>query len=130
MTETKLLKINTILRVSIFTSSLIFSLIVLSCRHKGDIPTQPQVSFSQQVQPIIVSNCSYSGCHSANDRHPRPLVSYSDVMDITVPGDAHGSEIYQRITELSSNKMPPDHNMTESQIIIIYTWIMQGAQNN
>jgi len=130
MTGTKSFKINSIFRYSFFVALSIFLSILLSCRHKADIPTQPQVSFSQQVQPIIIANCSYAGCHTANNRHPRALVTYSDIMQGTTPGNAYSSQIYQRITELGSNKMPPDHNMTENQIIIVYTWIMQGAQNN
>ena len=104
--------------------------LLYSCRHKGDIPAEPQVSFSQQVQPIIISNCSYSGCHAANSRHPRALISYEDISSITTAGNAHKSELYQRITDLSGNKMPPQACLSESQIVIIYTWIMQEAQNN
>ncbi len=104
--------------------------LLYSCRHKGDIPAEPQISFSQQVQPIIIGNCSSSGCHAANARHPRALVSYEDINSVITAGNAHGSELYQRVTELSGNKMPPKTSLTESQIVIIYTWIMQGAQNN
>ena len=110
------------------------SLLFFSCRHKGDIPATPQISFSQQVQPILVSNCCYSGCHTggggAGGRHLRPYETYDEVIAITSPGDADGSTIYQRITGRSGNSMPPNTFLTESQIITIYTWIMQGALNN
>lgn len=101
-----------------------------SCRHDSIIPNSPIISFQGQVLPIIRNNCASSGCHDGYGR-PKPLVFYSDIIGYVTPNDAHKSDVYKRITQLKGeSKMPISGNLSESQILVIYTWIMQGAQNN
>jgi hypothetical protein len=110
---------------------LSFFCLFISCRHKANIPVSPQISFSQQIQSILVSNCASAGCHDGSkNNHLSPLLTYTDVRALSVPGNAHGSSLYKRITQLSGGVMPPDQPLTEDQIKLIYVWIMQGANNN
>lgn len=95
------------------------------CRNKPDIPAQPEISFSKQVESIIMSNCAQSGCHNGSKKPD--LKDYNSIVQNVSPGNAHGSRLY---TEIISRKMPPSQPLSDAQALLIYTWIMQGAKNN
>jgi hypothetical protein len=103
--------------------------ILYACKHEPVIPNNPEISFQSQVLPIIRNNCTTSGCHAGYSRL-KSLVYYDNIMLYVTPGNASKSDLYKRITKLNSDKMPVNGNLSESQILIIYTWIMQGASNN
>lgn len=129
-------------------------LFVISCKH--EIPDQtgtgggnngnnppPTVNcspdtayFQQQVLPIFISNCSVSGCHDNITRQDGVvLTSYNSIMstgDIR-PGNPGNSEVYEKITEHDNDDRmppPPRNRLTQQQIDLIRTWIVQGAKNN
>jgi len=102
-------------------------LLPLACRHDPVIPATPAISFSEQVQPIFVSNCATAGCHDGRAKFA--LENYTDIHSRVKAGDAHGSEVYKAITKLSGG-MPPDGPLSDEQLTLIYTWIMQGAKDN
>lgn len=101
--------------------------ILCSCTHEPVIPSSPEISFSQQVKPIFVSNCGR--CH---DGRELSLTSYSGIRAHVSPGDAKNSELFKAITTLwgPGGAMPPDGPLSDQQINLIYVWIMQGAKNN
>jgi uncharacterized membrane protein len=101
-----------------------------SCAHEAVIPNSPEISFSTDVQGIIIGNCTQSGCHaSGSDHESFSLVTYDDVMKIVSPGNARNSRLYESIKQKS---MPPSSaaSLTDQQIKYIYLWIEQGAKNN
>ena len=94
------------------------------------------VYFRNDVLPLLLSNCTTSGCHDQETAQKGVvLIDYASVIstgDIK-PGDPDGSEIFEKITETDPDKrMPPPPNtaLTPDQINIIKTWIEQGALNN
>ncbi|MEY2800253.1 MAG: hypothetical protein RI934_1241 [Bacteroidota bacterium] len=115
-----------------------FSFIVVlfffdSCKHEIDLANAPEITFSKDVQPIITSRCSMSGCHSESNYEKFALITYEDVVDIVEPGNARSSELYEVITDLSGeDRMPPlpDNRLADQQILKIMVWIEQGAKNN
>jgi len=108
----------------VVTGSMLFP---LACRHDPVIPATPAISFSEQVQPIFVSNCATEGCHDGRAKFA--LETYSDIHSRVKAGDAHGSEVYKAITKLYGG-MPPDGPLSDEQLNLIYAWIMQGAKDN
>lgn len=108
------------------------ALFLFHCSHDPVIPATPEISFSSQVLPVITSNCASGGCHNGHYYEElSPLTSYSEIVALVVPGNAHKSELYKVITTLSGeNAMPPQGPLTEDQIRNIYVWISQGAKNN
>jgi hypothetical protein len=123
-------------------------IIINACKHEPlqqiDPPNVPTgavcdpsvVYFQNQVLPILISNCTESGCHNPQD-HEEGIVlsSYESVMS-TVK--------HIRTTDWSENKLiesllesdiedrmplnkPP---LNSSQINLIKRWIEQGALNN
>ncbi|MDQ3016046.1 MAG: hypothetical protein M3R25_04920 [Bacteroidota bacterium] len=102
-------------------------------------PCDPQkVYFTNEVLPILRSNCAKAGCHDAIT-HEKGIIldSYqsiinSDEDDLIIPFDLNGSKIFKFITESDPDKrMPPAPNqrLTADQINSIATWILQGAMD-
>lgn len=100
-----------------------------SCKHEVIVPSKPIVSFSTQVMPIIIGNCTQSECH--NGRIRTKLGNYDQVMSDggVSPGNPSGSRLY---TDITSYKMPrsPYPPLSDQETALIYVWILQGALNN
>lgn len=107
-----------------------------SCKHDPIIPTNPAMSFKTDVQPIIISNCTTSGCHGSSnsgnhgDGEAFSLLTYQDVMSRTTAYDANNSRIYSSLSGNGGGQMPPSYQLSDRQTMTIYLWIMQGAKDN
>ena len=109
-----------------------------SCTTKPELDTVPQVSYSNDVQRIISSHCSFSGCHGGGQGGHGgefSLASYDDVMRYVKAGNAHGSELYKIITNkglVVEERMPPSgyEQVSPEDVKLLYWWIEQGAKNN
>lgn len=125
----------------------VFILSFYTCKHKPDvIPATPKdtthtytgtpcsadsVYFTNTILPLIVSNCAMSGCHdAATHAEGLSLTSYSGIMKTVRAGNASQSKLYRVITDQGGDVMPPSGPLTQSQIDLIYKWILQGAKNN
>lgn len=108
-----------------------------SCTHIATDPVDGDcdpgtVDFTAEILPLIVSNCTMSGCHvSPGPADGLDLTSYAGIMTEVVAGDPDGSELFEVLTETGNDLMPPPPNapLTSSQIALIRTWINQGAKN-
>ena len=115
--------------------SFVLLLFSFGCKDEPVIPDTPVIKFSDDIQPIIVGNCTASGCHGNYNPQQFLLATYDDVIkngDVKAK-NAHGSKLYQLIISTNEEKkMPrkPNPDLTEKQIELIYLWIMQGAKNN
>jgi len=94
-----------------------------------------RIYFQQQVLPILISNCTLSGCHNdASHQDGVILTTYEKVMSTggIEPGNPDDSELYEMITESDPDDRmprPPVSPLSASQIQVIRQWITQGAQN-
>jgi hypothetical protein len=110
------------------------AIIFFGCKHEPVLPEQ-EVSFSQDIMPIIQMGCQHEGCHGDSLNPEFPLTTYEEVMeegDIK-PGDPLDSDLYERITETDPDKImprPPYPPLNDRNIKLIYIWIAQGAKNN
>jgi hypothetical protein len=121
-----------------FSFIMIFMLSVFfACKHEIPTlppPTEPTVCFEEDVLPIFQSNCAKSNCHDAITKESgHQLDSYANIMSHGIIGsDTTNSEIYSLITDVHDDiRMPkfPNNPLTDTQIYLIKTWIMEGAQN-
>lgn len=134
---------------------------LLSCEHdpvytsiEGENPTDPgtgggnggggngnndpcdpdTVYFSNDVLPIIVSNCAISGCHGGGSSQDGvELSDYEGIMEIIDVDDPIDSDLIEVVTEDDPDDImppPPNSPLTEEQIATILQWINQGALNN
>ncbi|MCX6290944.1 MAG: hypothetical protein NT126_04195 [Bacteroidetes bacterium] len=103
-----------------------------SCNHTADVSAKPAISFQSDVQPVLIGNCTQSGCHSGGDNESFSLVTYDDVMKSVNPGNARDSRLYQSVVGRTEHLMPPSPQpmLSDKQILNIYVWIEQGALNN
>lgn len=139
--------------------SLIFSMFIMtfySCEHEPSVtingnngggngngngnnslpPCDPDtVYFEQDVLPLLVSNCTMSGCHNSSSAASGiDLSSYAAVMssNVLVAGQAWNSDLVDVITTTNlGDRMPPPPMpaMPTAQINLIKKWINQGALN-
>ena len=85
-----------------------------------------QVDYQTQIQPIFNENCT--NCHGYSGG--LALGNYDQLMsggnsgDLVIPGDYQNSILWQRI---DSGEMPPGGNISNAQLELIETWIMEGA---
>ncbi len=99
-------------------------------------PCDPQtVYFNRQILPILVSNCTESGCHNANDAPEGiVLVDYQSILasNVIKSGNLDESDLYEVLIESDPEKVmpqPPNERLTGEQIGLIASWILQGAKN-
>jgi hypothetical protein len=97
-------------------------------------PCDPDVLyFEKDILPIFVSNCAISGCHNAaTATNGVVLDNFENIISTgeIEPFDLNDSEVYEVITEDDPDKvMPPTGKLSNAQINLIATWILQGAQD-
>jgi mono/diheme cytochrome c family protein len=93
------------------------------------------VSFSNDIAPILVSNCN--GCHYQGNNAPGGLRlnTFSEVLKggdsgpIVLPGNPNESLLVQKLLGMSGQRMPAGGRppLSEPQIEAIKTWIREGA---
>jgi hypothetical protein len=108
-----------------------------------------QVSFNNDVNPILVSNCLT--CHVGGEGSVKSgfsVQNYNSLMKgtkfgpVIVPGDSESSTLFRVIAQKVAPEiqMPPHHDeslaegrlepLTPEQVETIKAWIDQGAKNN
>lgn len=112
---------------------LAVSLMLGSCKQKTEFSSLAEVSYSKDIAPIIISNCTSSGCHGDSAYKKLSLTSYTKLMDGGISaGSPEKSKLYSTLKSLGDDIMPkkPNNELSEKQIQLIYVWIGQGAKNN
>lgn len=104
-----------------------------ACKHEYIENINP-VCFESEVLPILVSNCTQSGCHNASDHEKgRDYTNYQGILEDVKPGDFRKSELFKivaRDPNLGGIMPPkPQSPLTADQIETIALWIHQGANN-
>jgi hypothetical protein len=101
------------------------------------IPCDPDsIYFQNQILPILVSNCTESGCHNEIDRKEGiVLTSYQNIMntvDDMYSTDWDKNEMMEALLEDDPDKRMPYGKpaLPQAQINLIAAWIQQGAKNN
>jgi hypothetical protein len=105
-----------------------------SCKHEPLLPEQ-QVSFENDIHPIIRSSCMHSGCHDTTGTGEFTMNTYEEVIENAdvKPFDANGSKLYEVITETDPDDImpqPPYSPLSDRNKRLIQIWILQGAKNN
>ena len=118
--------------------SLAGAVILAACTHLPDVPDPtPEpcdpgiVDFTNEIYPMIQSNCAMSGCHVG----PYPadginLSTYAGIRAEVKPGDPNDSELYEVLFESGDDLMPPPPMapLSAAQKARIRLWIEQGAK--
>ena len=118
----------------------------------GMLPPPPSAnSLSNDVQPILTANCTFSGCHAGATPAQGMNLSVGQTFTNTVgipsvevgtlnrvePGDPANSYLIRKLEGTAvavggvDTQMPLGRNpLDQSDIDIIRAWITAGAQNN
>ncbi len=121
--------------------TLLLFLAVLACKHDPLVYNGPialpsgstEVSFQDEVLPLLISNCALSGCHDAGTRRDGvQLTDYVNILKQVKARKPDNSELYEVITESDPDKRmppPPQSAFSSSQTELIRRWILEGARN-
>lgn len=139
---------------SVLTLAFSLVLVVLACKHEPINPNDPNnpgipvdppatgfcdpdsVYFQNQILPILVSNCTESGCHNAQDKAEGVvLTSYQNLMSTVKnvsQNDWHENKLTRSLEETDLEERMPQNKppLSADQINLIKTWVNQGALNN
>ena len=88
------------------------------CKVSKSIKVTSRASFTNDISPIISTNCALSGCHKGGG-----LTDFSVVKNI----QSNASAIK---AQTSSRSMPIGKSLTDDQINVIACWVNDGAPNN
>ncbi len=90
------------------------------------------VSYQATVQPLLTSNCNFSGCHANGSRAGKVELSvYDSVMKSVVPYNAAASLLYASLIKTDPLRiMPPAGKLHDYKIEEVRLWIEQGAKSN
>jgi len=114
---------------------------ISSCKHEALLYDGPivisdgstDVSFQDEVLPLMISNCAMSGCHDATSRQKGvQLTDYTSIRKEVVSQNLGDSELYDVITDTDPDKRmppPPRPAFTSTQIDLVQRWINEGARN-
>ena len=108
----------------------------------GCVKKEPQVSFRDDVQPILRSNCIE--CHIPPNgegylKTGLSMATYGDLMrgsiyePVIVPGDSRHSILNMLVEGRADSSMRMPHGrkpLKAEEIKILRVWVGQGARNN
>ncbi len=132
------------MRTSILSIAPVIAILII-----GTGCTKP-VSFKDDIQPILVSNCMvcHIGSGEGSAKSGFSVQNYDSLMrgtkfgPVIVSGDSESSTLYRMVAQKVAPEiqMPPHHDkslaegrlepLTPEQVETIRMWIDQGAKNN
>jgi hypothetical protein len=106
------------------------ALFVASCA-EHDVPltyeclNDEEVSYNEDVRPIVLSNCAISGCHNGDNGADKNWLNFASFQ-------SNAADVKDRITRpvTASGHMPQTGSISREQIQTIVCWVDQGAQFN
>lgn len=81
------------------------------------------ITYSEDVAPIINSSCATSGCHVAGGTGPGNFTVFSELLAKVNNGSFENRVLVQKT-------MPPGTALINCELDILQTWIDNGAPNN
>lgn len=112
--------------------------LLASCTHLPPVPDpEPTpcdpgiVDFTNEIYPMIQSNCAMNGCHvGPYASEGIDLSTYAGIRAEVKPGDPNDSELYEVLFESGEDRMPPPPMapLSSAQKERIRLWIQQGAK--
>ncbi|MDP1801555.1 MAG: hypothetical protein Q8L81_09395 [Bacteroidota bacterium] len=117
----------------LFTGIFIIALLV-SCENKiGKLepktpPVPPSacdsVKFAAYIHPVIIANCTSSGCHNAGSTNG----DYTTYAGVLAKVNANGAFKSRVIS--GGTPMPPSGRLAQAKLDSIQCWLDKGAPNN
>lgn len=82
-------------------------------------PSSP-ISWSKDVEPLMLSRCATNDCHPANSSSQLRLATYEQIT-------ASSSDVNAQVT---NKTMPRGSQLSAREILLITCWINQGMPKN
>jgi hypothetical protein len=84
-----------------------------------------KITYSKDIQPIIIANCATTGCHVPNGSAPGDYTKFD-----AVKSDADNGALKKRVIDGNPSFMPPSGKLYEADLNKITCWLNAGAPNN
>lgn len=97
----------------------------------GLLPDPKEVRFGRDIHPILTEHCAT--CHSVKEpEHGVELESgHASAAKWVKPADPAGSVLYRSLFPgRGYDAMPPEHRLTDRDLLLIRNWIAGGARND
>lgn len=117
-----------IVLVILLTGVTIFGLQNCQKEHYPEAP----VCFQEEVLPILVSNCTQSGCHNSFDKeNGYDFSTYEGALKGVKKGSYQTSKLYTVLIDEFGGVMPPKpyDPLEDEQIKTVARWINEGAKD-
>jgi len=105
--------------------------------NNSGVPCNPDsVYFQNQILPILISNCTESGCHNNVDKEDGVILTSYQSLVSTVENATLNNWDENKLMKALLEDDPDDRMpygkppLPQAQINLIATWIQQGAKNN
>jgi hypothetical protein len=112
-------------------ATIILILVILMTTCTKDV-YNPDVCFNENVLPIFISNCTFSGCHNAKDNAGGyDLTNYDGIKQGIVAKHPFSSEIFSAIRGNNPSMPPRSYSkLSKKDVSYIKIWIEMGAKNS
>lgn len=105
--------------------------------NNSGVPCDPDsIYFQNQILPILISNCTESGCHNNVDKEDGVILTSYQSLVSTVENATLNNWDENKLMKVLLDDDPDDRMpygkppLPQAQINLIAAWIQQGAKNN
>ncbi|MCF8239002.1 MAG: hypothetical protein K9I85_12640 [Saprospiraceae bacterium] len=119
------------MKLSIFFFLFAGMLVMLLSRCTKDHLPDPPICYQTDIEPLIVSNCTQSGCHNSVEKSAGyDFSTYEGILSAVEVGHYKKSSLYKVLIQPFGEKrmpQPPAEPFSDEQITLIARWIEEGA---
>jgi hypothetical protein len=83
------------------------------------------IKYNKHIKPIIMSNCSTTGCHVSGGTGPGDFTIFTELKDKVTNG-----KFKARVIDADPSPMPAAGQLPAAQLNIIKCWLEKGANND
>jgi hypothetical protein len=109
-----------------FILPICLALLIISCNKEETLETvdcsKLNSSFSSNIKPIIIANCTATGCHNSNSSNG-DLTTYAGIKKMSDNGTLTNRVLVQQ-------NMPPTGPLPLNNLKLIKCWINSNAPDN
>ncbi len=117
--------------LSIFITFIVTTIFLYSCVSESGLNIDPEgvvcetenVTFSNDISPIIATSCAISGCHSTGGSAPGNFETF-DGLERKINDGSFENRVLVRMD------MPPNRSLSQCDLDQIQSWLDAGALNN
>jgi len=110
----------------LYLAVVLFTTLFSTCRNDKHIAN---VCFSENIQPLLISQCASAGCHNPSDNAAGfDFTNYEGVMKAVTPNKPGQSKLFLAVRGNKPSMPRGKEPLTKQQVDMIKYWINFGAE--